>query len=243
MRSGHLPKVNIGCGRALEPIEDGWVNCDLHPGPGIGQVFDAAADRWPFADASVREVYCSHTLEHMPSFFGFFQEAWRVLVPNGSLRVRVPYAWCSAAWWDPTHVRPWMQESFAFLQPGYSAYTRNLQQDRLGFAFWIHQVVMVFAARWARLWRRRLLRPVCKMAGDHLINVYKELQLEAWKTSEDDRMSTAFGGTRNPVVVPCAYGVMEHEMLGQPPDGLPFHRLLVFTGRSEGSAFGSEQGV
>lgn len=176
-------------------------------------VFDACG-RWPVPDGAVSEVYSSHTLEHLPDALAFFREAWRVLEPNGRLRIRVPYGWSNACWWDPTHLRPWLQEGFAFLQPGYSMFSRNHQQEDFRFAFWINACVLVLCAGWARLWWWRPLRRFVLFAGRHWLNVFKELYVEAWKTTLDDSHSVTYGGTRMPHVVPCAIGVMSKEYYG-----------------------------
>ena len=211
------------------PKEDGWINCDLHPGPSVDHAFDAQGP-WPFEAGSIDEVHSSHTLEHLTEHMTFFREAYRVLRLGGKLSIRVPHGWHSAAWWDFTYVRPWLQEAFATLQPGFTTFTKNLQhgQEALGFAFWVNQVVMVFNRPWARMWRFRPLRPICGWAGKHLLNVYREVMMEATKTTPDDPLSIGNGGTMNPCIVPCAYGTWEHEYYGQSADNLPFHRLLIF---------------
>ncbi len=190
--------------------------------------------QWPFADESVSRIECDHTLEHLTDPLAFFREAWRVLVPNGQIQVRLPYGWHQSSWWDVTHVRPWMQESFAILQPGFTHYTRNYQHEKMGFAFWVAHVTLVFAGPWARLWWYRPLRPLVRFAGGHLLNVYRDLAMEAYKTTEDDPRSTAFGGTEHPAVVPVMWGALKHEYLGQKSPG-PIQELLIFSnGHREG---------
>jgi len=220
-------KLNIGCGRSPKSKEDGYLNCDLYPGSDVDVAFDAC-DKWPFENESVMAVECEHTLEHLPNYFNFFKEAWRVLIPNGQLKIRVPYGWHQSAWWDFTHLRPWLQESFATLQPGFTHFTRNYQHEYLGIAFWVVNVVLVFERPWARMWRFAPLRPLAAWAGRHLLNVYRDLVVEAVKTTEDDERSAAWGGPFHPATVPCSYGVMEHEYYGRSAEGLPHHVLLIF---------------
>lgn len=227
--------INIGCGRALSPTEEGWINCDLYPGPGVDKVFDAC-DLWPFDSESVAHIVTNHTLEHLVNYMGFFREAWRVLIPNGQLTIRVPYGWHQSAWWDFTHLRPWLQESFATLQPGFTHFTRNYQHEDMGFAFWVSNIVMILEAPFARLWRFPPLRPFVRCAGRHLLNVFKDILVEAVKTTKNDPHSAAFGGSHHPAVVPCSYGAMEHEYYGRSGAGLQFHKLLVFTTYPNGNA-------
>ena len=223
-------KLNIGCGRSPKPKEEGWINCDLYPGPDADISFDAC-DRWPFENESIMQIQCDHTLEHLPNYIGFFREAWRVLIPNGQLGIHVPYGWHQSSWWDFTHLRPWLQESFASLQPGFTLFTKNPQHERLKFAFWVVNIILIFERPWARMWRFRLLRPLVVWAGRHLINVYKNMVVEAVKTTEDDKRSVAFGGQSHPAVVPCSYGVLEHEYYGKTAEGLPHHKIIIFGGK------------
>ena len=219
-------KLNIGCGRALKA---GFVNCDLSPGEGVDYAFDCQK-RWPFPDESVSRIETDHTVEHLTDPMGFFREAWRVLIPMGQLQVRVPYGWHQSSWWDLTHVRPWLQESFAILQPGFTYYTRNYQHDRMGFAFWVATCTLIFERPFARMWRFWPLRPLVRSAGRHLLNVYRDVQLEAWKTTETDVRSTAFGGKTHPASVPVSFGALEHEYYGKKPDNPDYHKLLIFHG-------------
>jgi len=225
LRTRESLKLNIGCGRALK---EGFVNCDLTAGEGVDFAFDCQK-KWPFTSESVARIESDHTLEHLTDPMAFFREAWRVLIPNGQIQVRLPYGWHQSSWWDLTHVRPWLQESFAILQPGFTAYTRNYQHEKMGFAFWVANVCLVLERPWARMWRFRPLRPLVSRAGRHLLNVYRDLLMEAYKTTEDDSRSAAFGGNRHPAEVPCSVGVYEHEYYGKSPEKLDFHKLLVFT--------------
>ena len=124
------------------------INCDLFPAPGIDAVFDLMQP-WPFGDSSCDSAYASHVLEHMPNCFTFFREAWRVLDDRRLLRLRLPYGGHRSAWTDPTHLRPWWPESFAFLQPGYNEAVHNPQHDAWGCPFLVASVG-VRVSRWVR---------------------------------------------------------------------------------------------
>lgn len=235
LKPTRLRKLNIGSGRA--PLE-GYENCDLHAWPGVDHAFDAQK-RWPFEDDSVGEIYLGHVLEHFADHDAFFREAWRVMAPGAKLALRVPHGWHQSCWWDFTHLRPWLQESFASLQPGFVKFTRNNQHESPGYAFWVQSCVMVFDMPWARMWRFKPLRPLCRWAGRHLLNVYRELVVEMTKTTHDDPASAAHGGDKHPAVVPCSWGVLRHEYEGKSGDGLSHHELVIFTGH-EGAIAGNE---
>lgn len=146
-----MAKLNLGAGR--QGRQEGWLNCDLHPGPNVDHVFNLM-ERWPFEDNSVTEIYSSHVLEHLPDPWAFFREAHRVLVPNGTCLIRVPYGGHHAAWWDLTHVRPWFSENFAFLQPGYDRACGNPQHDAWQSYFAVHIVQQRVSYKLAKLLRR-----------------------------------------------------------------------------------------
>jgi len=226
MRVSSLPKLNIGAGRSPLPKEEGWINCDLYHGEGVDLAFDCQGP-WPFENESVMEVRSDHTVEHLSDPMAFFREAWRVLIPNGQLNLRLPYGWHQSSWWDLTHLRPWLQESFATVQPGFTQFTRNHQHDHLSCAFWVNNVIMILEKSWARMFRFWPLRPIVKWGARHLLNVIKDLRVEAFKTTLDDSRSTAYGGHIHPAIVPCSWGVLEHEYYGRSVKGLQVHTLLV----------------
>ncbi len=113
-------KLNVGCGRTVIP---GWVNLDLHAGPGVDVAFDlerCAAESLPLPDDSVEEFLLSHVLEHTRAPLPMMQELHRIAEPNARMMVRCPYGASNDADEDPTHVRRIFEGSFGyFSQPYY----------------------------------------------------------------------------------------------------------------------------
>lgn len=147
---GQLLKISIGCGRVAK--QPGWTQCDLNPGENVDYAFDATK-RWPFPDNCASEVHSSHVLEHLADPLAFFEEAYRVLVPNGQMNLRLPYGGHHAAWWDISHLRPWFAETFAVLQPGYDRAIGNPQHQNNRFAFGVNVVQMRVSLRLAGMLR------------------------------------------------------------------------------------------
>jgi SAM-dependent methyltransferase len=80
--------LNLGCGERFHPD---WVNLDLHPANPSVQECDLQKDL-PFPDGSFDVVYHSHVLEHFSKDGGleFLKRCYRVLRPNGVIRIAVP---------------------------------------------------------------------------------------------------------------------------------------------------------
>ncbi len=109
-----LLKLNIGCGLASQV---GYANCDLYSAPNVDYVFDCQ-ERWPFDDNSAGIIYASHVIEHLPNPGRFFDEAWRVLHPKGTLAIRVPHCAHDYAWGSFQHVRAFSMMTFYGLMMG-----------------------------------------------------------------------------------------------------------------------------
>ncbi len=195
--------------------EPGWINCDLTPGPHVDCVFSADTDVWPFPDNSVAEVYSSHVVEHLHNPVHFFEQAYRVLAPNGTMLIRVPYGGHHAAWWDITHVRPWFAESFAFLQPGYNIATGNLQHDGMKLAFGIQIVQMRVSMKLAKMLKRWWWRAIF---SKHAWLFDKEIE-ELWghffalKTDEDIQ---TYRKDHEPHIVGSEFVAWKHHLTGKP---------------------------
>ncbi len=80
--------LNLGCGRRFDP---GWSNVDF-TSTGKGVIVHNLTQGIPFPDAFFNVVYHSHVLEHFSLYQAevFLQECYRVLIPQGILRVVVP---------------------------------------------------------------------------------------------------------------------------------------------------------
>jgi len=79
-------KLHVGCGPR---IIDGWENVDIDPGEGAvrGDVTNLQ-----YADNTVTRIYCEDLFEHLDQKeqFKFLSECYRVLEPDGLLRISCP---------------------------------------------------------------------------------------------------------------------------------------------------------
>ena len=87
LASSPQPKLHIGCG---DNELAGWLNTDLTPKR--NQVYLNAHRRFPFADNAFDYVYSEHVIEHLtlPDGRVMLGECWRVLRPDGVLRIVTP---------------------------------------------------------------------------------------------------------------------------------------------------------
>lgn len=129
-------KLHLGAGRT--PLE-GWVNLDLHAGPGIEVVADLSKcreTRLPFDDNSVDEFVGRHVLEHIQDTLGLMEELHRIAKPGAKATFFVPYGSSDDAYEDPTHIRQFFLKSFGyFSQPYYwradYGYRGDWQNERI----------------------------------------------------------------------------------------------------------------
>jgi predicted SAM-dependent methyltransferase len=83
-----MNKLNVGCGIKFHPE---WVNVDMVSYSPQVKVVDLTKGI-PFPDNSFEVVYHSQVLEHIPKekAADFIKECYRVLKPNGIMRIVVP---------------------------------------------------------------------------------------------------------------------------------------------------------
>lgn len=85
----NLKKLNVGCGYDIRPKP--WVNIDQFDKEGVDIVMDLDTGKLPIENESVDEIYAAHILEHVHHWERLMPEFARVLVPGGSLTIKVPY--------------------------------------------------------------------------------------------------------------------------------------------------------
>lgn len=99
----HGRVIDLGAGAEPDPRAD--ETTDLYY-EDVDHQFDIT-ESWPIEDASVAGLIANHCLEHVPhhAMPGVFEEAARVLEPQGWFEVSVPVGCDAAA--DPTHQSTW----------------------------------------------------------------------------------------------------------------------------------------
>jgi len=94
--------LNLGCGNVILP---GAVNHDIRRHrPEIDVVHDLNVLPWPWADESFDLIVAQAVLEHLQiTLIESMDECWRLLRPEGTLDLRVPWWQSDSSYRDPTH--------------------------------------------------------------------------------------------------------------------------------------------
>lgn len=209
--------IQLHIGAGMTHI-DGWVNQDLYPAENIDLAFDLMKT-WPLADNSVKTAYASHVLEHLPDPHHFFRELWRVCRPNASVMIRVPYGAHDAAWWDLTHLRPWLAASFCFLQPGYADAVKNPQHNAWDCPFGVEVVQLRLAGFIARKLRRWYWRVLLWDWLPFMWNGIEEITAYMYALKSPEAIAEYLSRYK-PATVPIKYAAWEYQVFGRPP---PLH--------------------
>lgn len=107
-------RLSLGCG---EIRHGNTIHVDNNANAKPDVLHDLNIRPWPFADGEFKEVIAEDIIEHLDSAFGMVEEAYRVLEPNGVLRIRTPHYSHINSWIDPTHKWHLTEYSFDYFDP------------------------------------------------------------------------------------------------------------------------------
>ena len=116
-----LVRYDLACGSNLQK---GFIGIDFtKKGTQAKIEHNLFVTPWPIESNSADELFASHFVEHIPHgtdgfhdpFWDFFNEAWRILKPNGIFRIVTPYYTSGRAFQDPTHQRFITEATFMYL--------------------------------------------------------------------------------------------------------------------------------
>lgn len=104
----------LGCGKTRIP---GAIGVDRVPIDGyVDVIHDLDVTPYPFESNSASEIHLYHVLEHLHDPLKKLEELHRILMPGGTLFMRVPHYSSNGAFSDMTHIRPFGYSSFDCLQ-------------------------------------------------------------------------------------------------------------------------------
>lgn len=121
--TNRIKLLDIACGQNKQ--QDA-IGIDISPCDGVDIVHDLWTYPWPIEDSSVESAFCSHYIEHIPmeyvyhntktkdALLAFFDEVYRILVPDGQITIVSPYWMSIRSWQDPTHRRAVSEHTFLY---------------------------------------------------------------------------------------------------------------------------------
>lgn len=114
-------RLELGCGANKK---EGFIGLDNRDLSGVDIIWDMETFPWPVETESCEEVRAYHVLEHIERrrFFSLAEpcvmsEIYRILEPDGWLRIAFP-PWATEAFWsDPTHLNGMSHLTFRHMDP------------------------------------------------------------------------------------------------------------------------------
>ena len=128
--------LDVGCRNRKEDHFTG-INDRLFEGVDI--VHDLEFFPYPFDDASCLTIKAAHVVEHIKPWliFKWFDEMWRLLIPNGQLAISAPFANSQGFFNDPTHITYINEATFQHLDPQFPMYKQHEPKPwKIDFASW-----------------------------------------------------------------------------------------------------------
>lgn len=109
-------KLDIGCGFSRR---EGYVGLDKRALDGVEIVHDLEVFPYPIPDNTFTEIRAHHVFEHIKPWFtvDLMNELWRIMKPDGLLRVDVPYGGTNSYRQDPTHCNEFIELTFWYFDP------------------------------------------------------------------------------------------------------------------------------
>lgn len=93
---------------------EGFVNIDILPMPNVDIIHDLNKGLPMINSDHVEEVIAEHVIEHLFNFPLLMNEIHRVCKKGAIVRIVTPHASYPQFWRDPTHVRPFTEETFKY---------------------------------------------------------------------------------------------------------------------------------
>lgn len=145
-------KLSLGSGHKTHG--SGWLDHDRTKRDGIDLAFDLGVFPWPVGhlQGKILFILAEDVLEHIPAHLTLqaMDECWGLLVPGGSIEIRVPIFGQRNHIADITHCRGFSLETFDILDPNTTAGIRypwyttrrwdilDRRQDEPGHGFNLH---------------------------------------------------------------------------------------------------------
>ncbi len=92
--------IDLGCGPNKVT---GAYGVDMHPYPGVNQVFSLDQYPWPLQSNTYKKIYARHIIEHIADIPAFINEIHRIATNDAIVNIITPHFSSLHSWEDPTH--------------------------------------------------------------------------------------------------------------------------------------------
>lgn len=102
--------LSVGCGKRNP--EANLVRVDISPDVKPDLVWNLNEFPYPFDESSFEGIECFDVIEHLENIPRTLEEFYKILKPNGLLKITTPHFSCANSYIDPTH--RWHLSYFSF---------------------------------------------------------------------------------------------------------------------------------
>ncbi len=138
-------RLELGCGP--RKVRGDAIGVDALDAPAVDVVGDVYEVLAALPDASVRELYSAHFLEHVRDLEKLFEEFGRVVTDGGTVEAIVPHFSNPYFYSDPTHTRTFGLYTFAYLAEC-SLFHRGVPRYGRDYGFAVERVELAFLSPW-----------------------------------------------------------------------------------------------
>lgn len=153
-----LKLLDLGCGKKKRP---GAIGVDYSDRHNADIVHDLNVFPYPLKDHEFDEIYLDNVLEHLDDPMRVMEEVHRISVPDGRVKVIVPYFRSVWAFIDPTHKHFFTVDSFAYYDPEhvicqrYDYVKTRFKVEKVVFnetlpGGWLKRMIVKLANSWPR---------------------------------------------------------------------------------------------
>jgi len=147
MKKYNCQNINLNLGGGNTKME-GYLNLDILNLPNVDIVFDIKKGI-PLKDNSVKKIYSSHFIEHIPDTVKLIEEMYRVCQPNALIQIKTPYFKSDGAFKDPTHVSFFAEKTFEYFDKTNLA-NKNLPDYQTKANLKIEKINYIWSYKWVR---------------------------------------------------------------------------------------------
>lgn len=104
-------QINLGSGN---DYREGYINIDSSKDIKADLYLDLSTSPLPYEDNSCDRIVAIDFFEHILYPTSVLNECWRVMDKSGTLYIEVPMAGTNDYYKDPSHVRPFVPETFKY---------------------------------------------------------------------------------------------------------------------------------